>query len=138
MSQRETHVSAGRRGEVGEEVGRPATGDGRCGSGGRGGGGDDDDVGIGGPPPMPPASVASPPAPMDDDGGLLALPVALPIGSSSFVLREDGVSRAADEAAAPRCLPLLFDLNLPASSPSAAAAAEVDEMDWCCDTLLHL
>jgi hypothetical protein len=116
--------------EVGEEVGRLATGG--------GGGGDDDDVGAGGPPPMPPVSVASPPAPMDEDGGLLALPVALPINSSSSVLCEDGVLGAADDAAFPRCLPLLFNLNLPASSPSAAAAAEVDEMDWCCDTLLHL
>jgi hypothetical protein len=45
---------------------------------------------------MPPASVASPPAPMDYDGGLLALPVALPVGSSSSVLCEDGASGAAD------------------------------------------
>uniref|UniRef100_A0A0E0JVS4 Uncharacterized protein n=1 Tax=Oryza punctata TaxID=4537 RepID=A0A0E0JVS4_ORYPU len=59
-------------------------------------------------------------------------------GSSSSVLCEDGASGAGDEAAAPRCSPLPFDLNLPASSPSAAAAAEVDEMDWRCDTLLHL
>ncbi|XP_052141839.1 ethylene-responsive transcription factor 3-like [Oryza glaberrima] len=59
-------------------------------------------------------------------------------GSSSSVLCEDGASGAGDEAAAPRCSPLPFDLNLPASSPSAAAAAEADEMDWRCDTLLHL
>jgi hypothetical protein len=57
---------------------------------------------------------------MDDDGGLLALPVAPPVGSSSSVLCEDGVSGAADEAAAPRCSPLLLDLNLPASSPSSS------------------
>jgi hypothetical protein len=49
---------------------------------------------------------------MDDDSGLLALPVALPVGSSSSVL--------CDEAAAPRCSPLLLDLNLPASSPSSS------------------
>ncbi|KAF0936049.1 hypothetical protein E2562_038356 [Oryza meyeriana var. granulata] len=57
-------------------------------------------------------------------------------GSSSSVLCEDGASGAGDEAAAPRCSPLPFDLNLPAPPPSAAAAE--DEMDWRCDTLLHL
>ncbi|BAS71708.1 Os01g0299900 [Oryza sativa Japonica Group] len=62
--------------------------------------------------PTPPASVASPPAAMDDDSGLLALPVALPVGSSSSVL--------CDEAAAPRCSPLLLNLNLPALSPSSS------------------
>uniref|UniRef100_A0A0E0CST8 Uncharacterized protein n=1 Tax=Oryza meridionalis TaxID=40149 RepID=A0A0E0CST8_9ORYZ len=66
----------------------------------------DDNVGAGGPPPTPPASVA--------------LPIALPVGSSSSVLWEDGASSAADEAAAPRYLPPLLDLNLPASSPSSS------------------
>lgn len=58
-------------------------------------------------------------------------------GSSSSVLCEDGASGAGagDEAAAPpRCSPLPFDLNV--ADPEAAAAA--DEMDWRCDTLLHL
>ncbi|BAD86915.1 hypothetical protein [Oryza sativa Japonica Group] len=60
---------------------------------------------------------------MDDDSGLLALPVALPVGSSSSVL--------CDEAAAPRCSPLLLNLNLPALSPSSsddlkAAASPLD------------
>ncbi|XP_040377044.1 ethylene-responsive transcription factor 3-like [Oryza brachyantha] len=57
-------------------------------------------------------------------------------GSSSSVLCEDGASGAGDESAAPRCSPLPFDLNLPAPSPSTTAAT--DEMDWRCDTLLHL
>uniref|UniRef100_A0A0D9VCE2 AP2/ERF domain-containing protein n=1 Tax=Leersia perrieri TaxID=77586 RepID=A0A0D9VCE2_9ORYZ len=60
-------------------------------------------------------------------------------GSSSSVLCEDGASGAGDEAAAPRCSPLPFDLNLPAPAPAVAAAADADdEMDWRCDTLLHL
>uniref|UniRef100_A0ACD5YNN1 Uncharacterized protein n=1 Tax=Avena sativa TaxID=4498 RepID=A0ACD5YNN1_AVESA len=53
-------------------------------------------------------------------------------GSSSSALCEDGAS-AADEAAAPapRASPSLpFDLN--------EAAADDDEMDWRCDTLLRL
>jgi EREBP-like factor len=55
-------------------------------------------------------------------------------GSSSSVLCE-GAGGGGDEAAAPpRCSPLPFDLNV--ADPDAAAA--VDEMDWCCDTLLHL
>uniref|UniRef100_A0ACD5V6X3 Uncharacterized protein n=1 Tax=Avena sativa TaxID=4498 RepID=A0ACD5V6X3_AVESA len=55
-------------------------------------------------------------------------------GSSSSALCEDGASAAAaDEAAAPapRASPSLpFDLN--------EAAADDDEMDWRCDTLLRL
>ncbi|XP_062218238.1 ethylene-responsive transcription factor 3-like [Phragmites australis] len=52
-------------------------------------------------------------------------------GSSSSVLCEDGASGACDEAAAPpRRAPLPFDLNAP--------DPEADEMDWRCDTLLHL
>ncbi|XP_021314247.1 ethylene-responsive transcription factor 3-like [Sorghum bicolor] len=53
-------------------------------------------------------------------------------GSSSSVLCEDGASGpgCADEAAAPPPNPLPFDLNVP--DPAA------DEMDWRCDTLLHL
>nr|ACG40821.1 ethylene-responsive transcription factor 3 [Zea mays] len=54
-------------------------------------------------------------------------------GSSSSALCEDGASGpgCGDEAAAPpRCSPLPFDLNVP--DPAA------DEMDWRCDTLLHL
>uniref|UniRef100_A0A0D9ZQ56 Uncharacterized protein n=1 Tax=Oryza glumipatula TaxID=40148 RepID=A0A0D9ZQ56_9ORYZ len=62
-------------------------------------------------PPTPPVSVASPPAAVDDDGGLLALPIAAP----------DSASGASDEAPAPRCSLLPFDLNLPASSPKEPA-----------------
>ncbi|CAD6251818.1 unnamed protein product [Miscanthus lutarioriparius] len=53
-------------------------------------------------------------------------------GSSSSVLCEDGASGpgCGDEAAAPPPAPLPFDLNVP--DPAA------DEMDWRCDTLLHL
>jgi EREBP-like factor len=71
-------------------------------------------------------------------GGVRAAPAAEEdcrsyCGSSSSVLCEDGASAAGDEAAAlpPRCSPLPFDLNLP--DPAAA-----DEMDWRCDTMLHL
>jgi EREBP-like factor len=53
-------------------------------------------------------------------------------GSSSSVLCEDGASGpgCGDEAAVPPPNPLPFDLNVP--DPAA------DEMDWRCDTLLHL
>ncbi|CAD6248025.1 unnamed protein product [Miscanthus lutarioriparius] len=53
-------------------------------------------------------------------------------GSSSSVLCEDGASGpgCGDEAAAPPPAPLPFDLNVP--DPAA------DEMDWRCDTVLHL
>ncbi|WVZ77816.1 hypothetical protein U9M48_025637 [Paspalum notatum var. saurae] len=52
-------------------------------------------------------------------------------GSSSSVLCEDGASGPDEAAAPPRCAPLPFDLNV--ADPAAG-----DEMDWRCDTLLHL
>ncbi|KAJ1254685.1 hypothetical protein BS78_K003200 [Paspalum vaginatum] len=51
-------------------------------------------------------------------------------GSSSSVLCEDGASGPDEAAAPPRCAPLPFDLNV--ADPAG------DEMDWRCDTLLHL
>ncbi|OEL21304.1 hypothetical protein BAE44_0017677, partial [Dichanthelium oligosanthes] len=52
---------------------------------------------------------------------------------SSSVLCEDGASCAGGvkAAAAPRCSPLPFNLNV--ADPEAA-----NDMDWRCDTLLHL
>nr|BAD12935.1 hypothetical protein [Oryza sativa Japonica Group] len=44
---------------------------------------------------------------------LLALPVVLPVGLSSFVLCEDGASGASDETVAPCCSPLPFERRHP-------------------------
>ena len=44
---------------------------------------------------------------------LLALPIVLPVGLSSFVLCEDGASGANDETVAPRCSPLPFERRHP-------------------------